>query len=168
MQNTGDVIKQRREELKLTQMQLAEALGCSQPNIRKIEQGSTPDIRIALKIERVLGLDIKKLFLEGEKLELGVREAQTAYQVDSNINEVVKLMNSTDERGRQKIKLAAQDTLDLHNNLISRTTATLFTPEELQTIDIMRRATSTSMSLIKAAVSSAETTEASEKKQIRS
>ncbi|TXG78924.1 XRE family transcriptional regulator [Candidatus Dojkabacteria bacterium] len=53
MKNTGDVIRKRREELKLTQTQLAEALGCSQPNIRKIEQGSTPDIRIALKIESV-------------------------------------------------------------------------------------------------------------------
>ena len=120
MKNTsGLIIKRRREELKLTQAQLAKALGCSQPNIQKIESGSTPDIRIGLMLEQVLGLNLKQTFIDigddlllpQETVGMGIAQMKHVSQ-DPLIQAVIDLMNSTDLEGRVLIKAAAFKTLN--------------------------------------------------------
>lgn len=128
MKNTsGQIIKKRREELKLTQSQLAKALGCSQPNVLKMENGSTPDIRIGLMLERVLGINLAQTFIDiGDDLLLpqnttGTALAQEQVQYPREIQEVIDLMMGTDNRGRQKIRIAAEDALLEYQALLRKT-----------------------------------------------
>lgn len=57
----GARIKARRVELGMTQDDLATAIGCSQPNIRKIENGSIPNVLLAFDLSKKLNLSLDNL-----------------------------------------------------------------------------------------------------------
>ena len=111
MGNTGQIIKRRRMQLGITQEGLATALGCSQTNIVKLEKGSIPDMRIGLLIQRCLGLDAARLFIDGEEALLDSIDA-TEQSQNEHVQAVIDLMYSVDERGMRKIRDAAEDALD--------------------------------------------------------
>ena len=111
MENTGQIIKRRREQLGITQEGLATALGCSQTNVVKLEKGSVPDMRIGLLIQRCLGLDAARLFIDGEEVLLDSLDAPLQSS-NEHIQAVIELMYSVDERGMRKIRDAAEDALD--------------------------------------------------------
>ncbi len=56
----GEILREKRKELKLTQMQLAEKTGLKRTYISRIEQGKT-DIQLSslLRISEALGLSFK-------------------------------------------------------------------------------------------------------------
>ncbi|TXG78925.1 hypothetical protein E6Q11_00100 [Candidatus Dojkabacteria bacterium] len=83
-------------------------------------------------------------------------DSKSAYEVDSDIKEVVRMMNSTDDRGKLKIKLAAIDAYELHNSHISRTRTLPLNDDEAALVESLRQATKMGKSVIKAAVHSAE------------
>ncbi len=60
LKEVGQIIKLRREELKITQAHLAELAGISKNTIYKAERGQgNPSLDVLLKITEVLGMDIK-------------------------------------------------------------------------------------------------------------
>ena len=110
MENTGQTIRKRRIELGFSQESLAKVLGCSQANIAKLEKGSTPDIRIGMLLQRYLGLDAIKLFVDGEEL-ITDAGGTPSHSTDDHINAVISMMRETDEEGRIRAKFAVSDTL---------------------------------------------------------
>ena len=57
----GELIKQRREELNLSQADLARRVGISQPAIKKIESGETDKSKFLPRVALELGLDLAEL-----------------------------------------------------------------------------------------------------------
>lgn len=56
----GEIIKERRKHLRITQTHLAEMTGVSARTLQKIENGTTnPTINLLLQITKILGLEIK-------------------------------------------------------------------------------------------------------------
>lgn len=61
VENYGGLIKQKREQLKLSQKDFAKKLAVKESLIRKIEVGAVePDIELALKLEKLMGLKLIK------------------------------------------------------------------------------------------------------------
>lgn len=58
----GQKIKARREQLGMSQRELADKTGMKQPNISAIEHGRMPTILTLEKICRVLGLKMSDVF----------------------------------------------------------------------------------------------------------
>lgn len=58
MRTLGDLIKQRREAYGITTTELADAVGVSRVSIRDIEEGSKPRYDTALRIMRVLDIEV--------------------------------------------------------------------------------------------------------------
>ncbi|MFZ6655901.1 helix-turn-helix domain-containing protein [Undibacterium sp. TJN19] len=110
MENTGQTIRKRRIELGFSQESLAKVLGCSQANIAKLEKGSTPDIRIGMLLQRYLGLDAIKLFVDGEE-SITEADGTPSHSTDEHINAVISMMRETDAEGRIRSKFAVSDTL---------------------------------------------------------
>jgi transcriptional regulator with XRE-family HTH domain len=53
----GEQLRERRLKLGLTQIALAEAVGCDDSSISKYEAGErTPTLRIALQLEQAIGV----------------------------------------------------------------------------------------------------------------
>lgn len=61
------IMKEKREEIKLTQEQLAEIVGVARSTITKIEKGGRTSVKTAKKIARVLGFDWTLFFNNYEK-----------------------------------------------------------------------------------------------------
>jgi len=77
----AELVKSKRKEMKLKQVELAELAGVSQANISKIESGKTNGDTDQLKrIAEVLKIDISSL-------------VHTPEQMRENINSAVKNMN---------------------------------------------------------------------------
>src|SRR5215469_9585289 len=57
----GDIIRRRREELGLSQAQLGNRVGISQPAIKKIEAGDSRHSKFLPKIAQVLGIPLVDL-----------------------------------------------------------------------------------------------------------
>lgn len=60
----GDILRDRRKELKLTQKQVAEKIGKEQGFVAKIEKGEA-DIKLSMffRIARVLGIELTPTFV---------------------------------------------------------------------------------------------------------
>ncbi len=52
----GSVVRERREQLKMSKRALASAVGCSDTNISLIEDGSEPGVFLADRVLNKLGL----------------------------------------------------------------------------------------------------------------
>ena len=56
----GKVIKERRQGLKITQLQVAELAGISANTLYQLERGrSNPTIEILVKVADILGMELK-------------------------------------------------------------------------------------------------------------
>jgi putative transcriptional regulator len=56
-------LKERRGELNLTQLQLAELVGVSRKTVNTVENGIfTPSATLAIKLAQALGLSVEELF----------------------------------------------------------------------------------------------------------
>ena len=60
-------MKEKREEIKLTQEQLAEIVGVDRSTITKIENGGRTSVKTAKKIAKVLGFEWTLFFNNCEK-----------------------------------------------------------------------------------------------------
>jgi transcriptional regulator with XRE-family HTH domain len=65
----GEVIWERREELEMSQEEVALAAGSSQGRISEIECGDNPSFGLALRIARALGLSPVELVRRVEQRE---------------------------------------------------------------------------------------------------
>ena len=111
---SGRIIKARRDALNLTQKQLADAIGCSQSNIIKIEKGSIPDVQIGLKLETALDMPLENIFLSRS-----VEDALSGNPPEIH-NELPKKKEKYPERIELAIKLMlAQDEICLDMCLTS-------------------------------------------------
>jgi putative transcriptional regulator len=62
---TAGPIRQRRKDQRITQAELAAAVGVSRQTVIAIEQGDyAPSVYLALRIARTLGASVEDLFLE--------------------------------------------------------------------------------------------------------
>lgn len=61
----GTFISQKRKELKLTQLQIAEKLGVSYQAVSKWENGSLPNGEMLVALARILGVTVDEI-LAGE------------------------------------------------------------------------------------------------------
>lgn len=68
-------------------------------------------------------------------------------------------MESTDERGRMKMYIAALDAFELHNSHLNRTSAKVLSQDELDAVDALRNSTEYGKSLIKTAIETARNTD---------
>lgn len=65
----GDAVRQAREELGITQTALGRIVGCTQENIKQIEQiGVSPRSRFFIPLCEQLGLDPFQFGFEGDNL----------------------------------------------------------------------------------------------------
>ena len=65
IEEIGKQIKERRDSLRITQVDLAEMAEISPNTLYKIERGQTnPSLDVLLKITNVLGLEIKLIIKE--------------------------------------------------------------------------------------------------------
>ena len=65
----GEVIREKRKELELTQEQVAQRLGVSAPAVNKWERGGTyPDITILPALARLLNTDVNTLLCFQEEV----------------------------------------------------------------------------------------------------
>ena len=59
----GNRLKERRGELGITQLQLAEMVGVSRKTVNTVENGVfTPSATLAIKLAAALGLSVEQLF----------------------------------------------------------------------------------------------------------
>jgi len=65
----GEVIRERREELEMSQEEVALAAGSSQGRISEIECGDNPSFGLAMRIARALGLSPIELVQRVEERE---------------------------------------------------------------------------------------------------
>lgn len=111
----GKRIKYRRKALGLLQSELASAVGVNHSLISYLESDKQDGTAHVATIARALKVNAVWLQTgEGDPFdsELLTREVTKTYFKE--IEEVIKLMESTDERGRLKILIAAKDALDAH------------------------------------------------------
>jgi transcriptional regulator with XRE-family HTH domain len=87
----GQVIKERRIKLGLSQRQLAERALVSQAEISKIERGNTPSQQLLGRICEVLGLDLKEVatgtLQNAEYVEAAIEELQVCQILQQRIPE---------------------------------------------------------------------------------
>jgi phage repressor protein C with HTH and peptisase S24 domain len=80
MENMGDRVRLRRNELKLSQAKLAEIVGCSQPTIRKIEGGGNT----VLVLELAKALQVTPEWLKSGSLPLDKDEQSSESTVSES------------------------------------------------------------------------------------
>ena len=109
-----------RKKKGLTQATLARLSGSSQPAIGSLESGNRVASRNIAAIAAALGVNAMWLQTGKGRPDLNyVEPVEVVKQYSADIQLVIELMLSTDERGQKKILLAAQDTLDMHRALQS-------------------------------------------------
>ncbi len=90
----GQVVVRLREQLRLTQVALAERVGVSQSAISKIEAGRRPDAFLYGQLARALGLDVHTLDAQVHESMKRTREAVAAVtkkKASSNWGELLAL-----------------------------------------------------------------------------
>jgi transcriptional regulator with XRE-family HTH domain len=102
-QRFGNVIRERRRQLDLTQEEVARQVGSSIPYVGHLEAGKRhPSEKIVLKLARVLGLDARELFflanpetkvLISHRRETGEASAWEEFSKDTRLR---KLHNISD------------------------------------------------------------------------
>ncbi|WP_413451945.1 helix-turn-helix transcriptional regulator [Georgenia phoenicis] len=69
---TDNPVRRRRREQRLTQAELATAVGVSRQTVIAVEQGDyAPSVYLALRIARALGSTVEQLFAEDENTTTG-------------------------------------------------------------------------------------------------
>ena len=64
---TDNPVRRRRREQRLTQAELAAAVGVSRQTVIAVEQGDyAPSVYLALRIARALGATVDELFIESD------------------------------------------------------------------------------------------------------
>ena len=82
LDNIGSLLRMSRKEKKMTQSEVAEAIGVSAQHYSRIERGEyTPGLQTFLKLTDVLELDISKLKISGEN------------KISSTMFEILNLLN---------------------------------------------------------------------------
>jgi putative transcriptional regulator len=72
---TNSPIRLRRKARRITQAELAAAVGVSRQTVIAVEQGDySPSVYLALRIARVLGASVEDLFIEAD--EIGTDQTQ--------------------------------------------------------------------------------------------
>lgn len=113
MDTLGKRIKRRREELELDQVQLAEKVGMSQPNLAHLESGRNQRTKYLSEIARALGVSAEWLSTGGEG---GLHVAVNNPLPDVTGSEIVRLVNlyeACDESGRRLIMQSAETAANL-------------------------------------------------------
>lgn len=84
----GVRLKQARLKKKLTQEELAEAVGIKQQAVQRIEAGKVRSTSYVVQLARVLSVTPEWLALgeETEQNSVGISEASESYQVSNNVN----------------------------------------------------------------------------------
>lgn len=112
--------------------------------------------------------DIETLAAKAKHSANSIDEQQAVYYADAalfektkapfhqEIEDVIKLMEATDSRGRVKIKLAAIDAFELHSRHIAKTITPDLSQEELELVKALRNSTEIGKSLIKTAIETAQ------------
>ena len=82
LDNIGSLLRMSRKEKKMTQSEVAEAIGVSAQHYSRIERGEyRPGLQTFLKLTDVLELDISKLKISGEN------------KISSTMFEILNLLN---------------------------------------------------------------------------
>lgn len=96
----GSRIKQRREELNLTQPELAKIVGVSKGSIGNYETGvSSPNEKILFKLFKALKCDANFLY-QDDMLELS---KNNEFQIHYLEKEIIKKYRSLDEYGKEAV-----------------------------------------------------------------
>lgn len=111
--NLGERIKKLRIEAGYTQAQLAELADVWQSTIAELESGRRSHSANVFAIAAALGVSANWLQI-GDGTPTSEFIQPKIARHEAKIEEIIKLMLSTDERGREKILLSAKDTLDSH------------------------------------------------------
>jgi len=107
----GQRIKQLRKQRGLSQSQLARMTGVNQSLIARLEiDGAVGSAHVA-SIANILKVNALWLQTGSGKPDLN---QVSKNKFEEEINQLIKLLASTDERGREKILTAAKDALDAH------------------------------------------------------
>ncbi len=70
--DTDNPVRRRRREQRLTQAELATAVGVSRQTVIAVERGDyAPSVHLALRIARALGVTVEELFGEDETTTTG-------------------------------------------------------------------------------------------------
>ncbi|MCM3660318.1 helix-turn-helix transcriptional regulator [Georgenia satyanarayanai] len=69
---TDNPVRRRRREHRLTQAELARAVGVSRQTVIAVERGDyAPSVHLALRLARALGVTVEELFAEDENTTTG-------------------------------------------------------------------------------------------------
>lgn len=132
----GTRLKERREQLGITQPQLAEMLGVSKGAIGNYEtDANSPKATILYKVFDVLKCDANYLF-QDEMKNLHENRA-TPYEMEN----LVKKYRALDEHGRKLVDLILEEECDRCHNATMEGQITLFdllSPEELEEIEKLK------------------------------
>jgi len=111
----GKRVKQQRKYLGMSQKELSRSVGVAQGIISYLENGENAGTKHLSLIADILGVDA--LWLQTGKGKPDVHYVQKEKESNPIVKEMIKVMNSTDARGQQKMLIGAKDILDLHNAL---------------------------------------------------
>lgn len=105
----GKRVRERREQLKMSQRELAERIGCSQPMIKKIEAGS----------KTALGLKLAEaLFTTLEYLERGTQPNAATQEVETLAQAAWRTEAERQERVRKMMELLSPTQLALVESIV--------------------------------------------------
>ncbi len=110
-------IRKARIEAELTQMALADKIGCSQTAVHKLEKGHSRSSRRTIKI--ALACQVDPIWLETGRGDM--RKASGITALTNEYNEPVKPATMSAEELFAEIKFAKKRLADLEQELIDRT-----------------------------------------------
>ncbi len=111
----GQRVKSLRKERKLSQAELSKKLGIDQSLISYLESGRGTGSSHIASLAHALGVNAHWLETGIGSPELGHTPPVTVEKkYCKEIEEAIKLMEATDDRGRLKMLIAMQDALDAH------------------------------------------------------
>ena len=112
----GDRIKQARKAAKISQQELAKMIGADQSSVSDLERGKTSSSAIIASYARALKVNPYWLETGRGKADLSfIAPTEIAINHHDEINQVIDMMNKTDQRGRVKVLIAVQDAITTHN-----------------------------------------------------
>lgn len=124
--SSGKLIEVRRVQLQMSQKELADLIPCSQATIVKWENGSIPDVAKGLRLEDILGIRLENIFFASNEYvlpESNVREVERSFSailiLQPDIQEVIKIMQNTDDDGRTLIRIKANELCQLRKPFLS-------------------------------------------------
>jgi transcriptional regulator with XRE-family HTH domain len=114
-EHIGQRIRQKRKEINLTQDALAALIGMRQSYIAQLENGIINESTKVASIAHILGVNALWLERGSGKPNLDyVHPVGIPKTYCKEIEEVIKLMESTDDRGRRRALIAVEDTVEAY------------------------------------------------------